>query len=242
MSKSFYVVSSEESVEQKRLVEDLRTLYSRDNFIDLVIPKEVLKEYQVDQPKNVIEEKVYLDTLRDLLIGADRLLLDLRNLSTENAFEIGTFLAYNGGYYSSDKVIVLEGKKKDIQNLSSWCTSIHKALNMNEEADREDEKRVYYVVDKESAIEAAKHSGNGNAYFAICLDEDDFDTNLILGFFSSLLLTDRVVAYTSKRQKKTTPIKKHLYSYLYDHKPTLEELEQGIPVLGNDNKKWELPE
>lgn len=240
MSKSFYVVSSEESVEQKRLVEDLRTLYSRDNFIDLVIPKEVLKEYQVDQPKNVIEEKVYLDTLRDLLIGADRLLLDLRNLSTENALEIGTFLAYNGGYYSSDKVIVLEGKKKDIQNLSSWCTSLHRA--MNEDASPEDRKVVYYVVDKESAIEAAKHSGNGNAYFAICLDEDDFDTNLILGFFSSLLLTDRVVAYTSKRQKKTTPIKKHLYSYLYDHKPTLEELEQGIPVLGNDNKKWELPE
>ena len=240
MSKSFYVVSSEESVEQKRLVEDLRTLYSRDNFIDLVIPKEVLKEYQVAQPKNVIEEKVYLDTLRDLLIGADRLLLDLRNLSTENALEIGTFLAYNGGYYSSDKVIVLEGKKKDIQNLSSWFTSLHKA--MNEDASTDEEKVVYYVVDKESAIEAAKHSGNGNAYFAICLDEDDFDTNLILGFFSSLLLTDRVVAYTSKRQKKTTPIKKHLYSYLYDHKPTLEELEQGIPVLGNDNKKWELPE
>ena len=240
MSKSFYVVSSEESVEQKRLVEDLRTLYSRDNFIDLVIPKEVLKEYQVAQPKNVIEEKVYLDTLRDLLIGADRLLLDLRNFSTENALEIGTFLAYNGGYYSSDKVIVLEGKKKDIQNLSSWCTSLHRA--MNEDASPEDGKVVYYVVDKESAIESAKHSGNGNAYFAICLDEDDFDTNLILGFFSSLLLTDRVVAYTSKRQKKTTPIKKHLYSYLYDHKPTLEELEQGIPVLGNDNKKWELPE
>ena len=240
MSKSFYVVSSEESVEQKRLVEDLRTLYSRDNFIDLVMPKEVLKEYQVDQPKNVIEEKVYLDTLRNLLIGVDRLLLDLRNLSTENALEIGTFLAYNGGYYSSDKVIVLEGKKKDIQNLSSWCTSLHKA--MNEDASPEDGKVVYYVVDKESAIEAAKHSCNGNAYFAICLDEDDFDTNLILGFFSSLLLTDRVVAYTSKRQKKTTPIKKHLYSYLYDHKPTLEELEQGIPVLGNDNKKWELPE
>lgn len=240
MSKSFYVVSSEESVEQKRLVEDLRTLYSRDNFIDLVIQKEVLKEYQVAQPKNVIEEKVYLDTLRDLLIGADRLLLDLRNLSTENAFEIGTFLAYNGGYYSSDKVIVLEGKKKDIQNLSSWCTSLHRA--MNEDASPEDGKVVYYVVDKESAIEAAKHSGNGNAYFAICLDDDDFDTNLILGFLSSLLLTDRVVAYTSKRQKKTTPIKKHLYSYLYDHKPTLEELEQGIPVLGNDNKKWELPE
>lgn len=240
MSKSFYVVSSEESVEQKRLVEDLRTLYSRDNFIDLVIPKEVLKEYQVDQPKNVVEEKVYLDTLRDLLIGADRLLLDLRNLSTENALEIGTFLAYNGGYYSSDKVIVLEGKKKDIQNLSSWCTFLHRALN--EDASPDDEKVVYYVVDKESAIEAAKHSGNGNAYFAICLDEDDFDTNLILGFFSSLLLTDRVVAYTSKRQKKTTPIKKHLYSYLYDHKPTLEELEQGIPVLGTDNKKWELPE
>lgn len=240
MSKSFYVVSSEESVEQKRLVEDLRTLYSRDNFIDLVIPKEVLKEYQVAQPKNVIEEKVYLDTLRDLLIGADRLLLDLRNLSTENALEIGTFLAYSGGYYSSDKVIVLEGKKKDIQNLSSWSTSLNRA--MNEDASPDDEKVVYYVVDKESAIEAAKHSGNGNAYFAICLDEDDFDTNLILGFFSSLLLTDRVVAYTSKRQKKTTPIKKHLYSYLYDHKPTLEELEQGIPVLGNDNKKWELPE
>lgn len=240
MSKSFYVVSSEESVEQKRLVEDLRTLYSRDNFIDLVMPKEVLKEYQVDQPKNVIEEKVYLDTLRDLLIGADRLLLDLRNLSTENALEIGTFLAYNGGYYSSDKFIVLEGKKKDIQNLSSWCSSLHRA--MNEDASPDDGKVVYYVVDKESAIEAAKHSGNGNAYFAICLDEDDFDTNLILGFFSSLLLTDSVVAYTSKRQKKTTPIKKHLYSYLYDHKPTLEELEQGIPVLGNDNKKWELPE
>jgi len=240
MSKSFYVVSSEESVEQKRLLEDLRTLYSRDNFIDLVMPKEVLKEYQVAQPKNVIEEKVYLDTLRDLLIGADRLLLDLRNLSTENALEIGTFLAYNGGYYSSDKVIVLEGKKKDIQNLSSWCTSLQRA--MNEDASPDDEKVVFYVVDKESAIEAAKHSGNGNAYFAICLDEDDFDTNLILGFFSSLLLTDRVVAYTSKRQKKTTPIKKHLYSYLYDHKPTLEELEQGIPVLGNDNKKWELPE
>lgn len=240
MSKSFYFVSSEESVEQKRLVEDLRTLYSRDNFIDLVMPKEVLKEYQVSQPKNVIEEKVYLDTLRDLLIGADRLLLDLRNLSTENALEIGTFLAYSGGYYSSDKVIVLEGKKKDIQNLSSWSTSLNRA--MNEDASPDDEKVVYYVVDKESAIEAAKHSGNGNAYFAICLDEDDFDTNLILGFFSSLLLTDRVVAYTSKRQKKTTPIKKHLYSYLYDHKPTLEELEQGIPVLGNDNKKWELPE
>lgn len=240
MSKSFYVVSSEESVEQKRLVEDLRTLYSRDNFIDLVMPKEVLKEYQVAQPKNVIEEKVYLDTLRDLLIGADRLLLDLRNLSTENALEIGTFLAYNGGYYSSDKVIVLEGKKKDIQNLSSWCTSLNRA--MNDDVSPEDGKVVYYVVDKESAIEAAKHSGNGNAYFAICLDEDDFDTNLILGFFSSLLLNDRVVAYTSKRQKKTTPIKKHLYSYLYDHKPTLEELEQGIPVLGNDNKKWELPE
>lgn len=240
MSKSFYVVSSEESVEQKRLVEDLRTLYSRDNFIDLVIPKEVLKEYQVAQPKNVIEEKVYLDTLRDLLIGADRLLIDLRNLSTENAFEIGTFLAYNGGYYSSDKMIVLDGKKKDIQNLSSWCTSLHKA--MNEDASPEDNKVVYYVVDKDSAIEAAKHSGNGNAYFAICLDEDDFDTNLILGFFSSLLLTDRVIAYTSKRQKKTNPIKKHLYSYLYDHKPDLEELEQGIPVLGTDNKKWELPE
>lgn len=240
MSKSFYVVSSEESVEQKRLVEDLRTLYSRDNFIDLVIPKEVLKEYQVAQPKNVIEEKVYLDTLRDLLIGADRLLLDLRNLSTENAFEIGTFLAYNGGYYSSDKMIVLDGKKKDIQNLSSWCTSLHKA--MNEDACPEDNKVVYHVVDKDSAIEAAKHSGNGNAYFAICLDEDDFDTNLILGFFSSLLLTDRVIAYTSKRQKKTNPIKKHLYSYLYDHKPDLEELEQGIPVLGTDNKKWELPE
>lgn len=240
MSKSFYVVSSEDSVEQKRLVEDLRTLYSRDNFIDLVIPKEVLKECQVAQPKNVIEEKVYLDTLRDLLIGADRLLLDLRNLSTENALEIGTFLAYNRGHHSSDNVIVLEGKKKDIQNLSSWCTSLLKA--MNEDASPEDVKVVYYVVDKESAIEAAKHSGNGNAYFAICLDEDDFDTNLILGFFSSLLLTDRVVAYTSKRQKKTTPIKKHLYSYLYDHKPTLEELEQGIPVLGNDNKKWELPE
>lgn len=240
MSKSFYVVSSEESVEQKRLVEDLRTLYSRDNFIDLVIPKEVLKEYQVDQPKNVIEEKVYLDTLRDLLIGADRLLLDLRNFSTENALEIGTFLAYNGGHHSSDNVIVLEGKKKDIQNLSSWCTSLLKA--MNEDASPEDGKVVYYVVDKESSIEAAKHSGNRNAYFAICLDEEDFDTNLILGFFSSLLLNDRVVAYTSKRQKKTTPIKKHLYSYLYDHKPTLEELEQGIPVLGNDNKKWELPE
>ena len=240
MSKSFYVVSSEESVEQKRLVEDLRTLYSRDNFIDLVIPKEVLKEYQVAQPKNVIEEKVYLDTLRDLLIGADRLLIDLRNLSTENAFEIGTFLAYNGGYYSSDKLIVLDGKKKDIQNLSSWCTSLHKA--MNEDASPEDNKVVYYVVDKDSAIEAAKHSGNGNAYFAVCLDEDDFDTNLILGFFSSLLLTDRVIAYTSKRQKKTNPIKKHLYSYLYDHKPDLEELEQGIPVLGTDNKKWELPE
>lgn len=240
MSKSFYVVSSEESVEQKRLVEDLRTLYSRDNFIDLVIPKEVLKEYQVAQSKNVIEEKVYLDTLRDLLIGADRLLIDLRNLSTENAFEIGTFLAYNGGYYSSDKMIVLDGKKKDIQNLSSWCTSLHKA--MNEDASPEDNKVVYYVVDKDSAIEAAKHSGNGNAYFAICLDEDDFDTNLILGFFSSLLLTDRVIAYTSKRQKKTNPIKKHLYSYLYDHKPDLEELEQGIPVLGTDNKKWELPE
>lgn len=240
MSKSFYVVSSEESVEQKRLVEDLRTLYSRDNFIDLVIPKEVLKEYQVAQPKNVIEEKVYLDTLRDLLIGADRLLIDLRNLSTENAFEIGTFLAYNGGYFSSDKMIVLDGKKKDIQNLSSWCTSLHKA--MNEDASPEDNKVVYYVVDKDSAIEAAKHSGNGNAYFAICLDEDDFDTNLILGFFSSLLLTDRVIAYTSKRQKKTNPIKKHLYSYLYDHKPDLEELEQGIPVLGTDNKKWELPE
>ena len=240
MSKSFYVVSSEESVEQKRLVEDLRTLYSRDNFIDLVIPKEVLKEYQVAQPKNVIEEKVYLDTLRDLLIGADRLLIDLRNLSTENAFEIGTFLAYNGGYYSSDKMIVLDGKKKDIQNLSSWCTSLHKA--MNEDASPEDNRVVYYVVDKDSAIEAAKHSGNGNAYFAICLDEDDFDTNLILGFFSSLLLTDRVIAYTSKRQKKTNPIKKHLYSYLYDHKPDLEELEQGIPVLGTDNKKWELPE
>lgn len=240
MSKSFYVVSSEESVEQKRLVEDLRTLYSRDNFIDLVIPKEVLKEYQVAQPKNVIEEKVYLDTLRDLLIGADRLLIDLRNLSTENAFEIGTFLAYNGGYYSSDKMIVLDGKKKDIQNLSSWCTSLHKA--MNEDASPEDNKVVYHVVDKDSAIEAAKHSGNGNAYFAICLDEDDFDTNLILGFFSSLLLTDRVIAYTSKRQKKTNPIKKHLYSYLYDHKPDLEELEQGIPVLGTDNKKWELPE
>lgn len=240
MSKSFYVVSSEESVEQKRLVEDLRTLYSRDNFIDLVIPKEVLKEYQVAQPKNAIEEKVYLDTLRDLLIGADRLLIDLRNLSTENAFEIGTFLAYNGGYYSSDKMIVLDGKKKDILNLSSWCTSLHKA--MNEDAIPEDDKVVYYVVDKDSAIEAAKHSGNGNAYFAICLDEDDFDTNLILGFFSSLLLTDRVIAYTSKRQKKTNPIKKHLYSYLYDHKPDLEELEQGIPVLGTDNKKWELPE
>lgn len=240
MSKSFYVVSSEESVEQKRLVEDLRTLYSRDNFIDLVIPKEVLKEYQVAQPKNVIEEKVYLDTLRDLLIGADRLLIDLRNLSTENSFEIGTFLAYNGGYYSSDKMIVLDGKKKDIQNLSSWCTSLHKA--MNEDASPEDNKVVYYVVDKDSAIEAAKHSGNGNAYFAICLDEDDFDTNLILGFFSSLFLTDRVIAYTSKRQKKTNPIKKHLYSYLYDHKPDIEELEQGIPVLGTDNKKWELPE
>ena len=240
MSKSFYVVSSEESVEQKRLVEDLRTLYSRDNFIDLVIPKEVLKEYQVAQPKNVIEEKVYLDTLRDLLMGADRLLIDLQNLSTENAFEIGTFLAYNGGYYSSDKMIVLDGKKKDIQNLSSWCTSLHRA--MNEDASPEDNKVVYYVVDKDSAIEAAKHSGNGNAYFAICLDEDDFDTNLILGFFSSLLLTDRVIAYTSKRQKKTNPIKKHLYSYLYDHKPDLEELEQGIPVLGTDNKKWELPE
>lgn len=240
MSKSFYVVSSEESVEQKRLVEDLRTLYSRDNFIDLVIPKEVLKEYQVAQPKNVIEEKVYLDTLRDLLIGAYRLLIDLRNLSTENAFEIGTFLAYNGGYYSSDKMIVLDGKKKDIQNLSSWCTSLHKA--MIEDASPEDNKVVYYVVDKDSAIEAAKHSGNGNAYFAICLDEDDFDTNLILGFFSSLLLTDRVIAYTSKRQKKTNPIKKYLYSYLYDHKPDLEELEQGIPVLGTDNKKWELPE
>lgn len=240
MSKSFYVVSSEESVEQKRLVEDLCTLYSRDNFIDLVIPKEVLKEYQVAQPKNVIEEKVYLDTLRDLLIGADRLLIDLRNLSTENAFEIGTFLAYNGGYYSSDKMIVIDGKKKDIQNLSSWCTSLHKA--MNEDASPENNKVVYYVVDKDSAIEAAKHSGNGNAYFAICLDEDDFDTNLILGFFSSLFLTDRVIAYTSKRQKKTNPIKKHLYSYLYDHKPDLEELEQGIPVLGTDNKKWELPE
>ena len=240
MSKSFYVVSSEESVEQKRLEEDLRTLYSRDNFIDLVIPKEVLKEYQVAQPKNVIEEKVYLDTLRDLLIGADRLIIDLRNLSTENAFEIGTFLAYNGGYHSSDKMIVLDGKKKDIQNLSSWCTSLHKA--MNEDASPEDNKVVHYVVDKDSAIEAAKHSGNGNAYFAICLDEDDFDTNLILGFFSSLLLTDRVIAYTSKRQKKTNPIKKHLYSYLYDHKPDLEELEQGIPVLGTDNKKWELPE
>lgn len=240
MSKSFYVVSSEESVEQKRLVEDLRTLYSRDNFIDLVIPKEVLKEYQVAQPKNVIEEKVYLDTLRDLLIGADRLLIDLRNLSTENAFEIGTYLAYNGGYYSSDKMIVLDGKKKDIQNLSSWCTSLHKA--MNEDSSPEDNKEVYYVVDKDSAIEAAKHSGNGNAYFAICLDEDDFDTNLILGFLSSLLLTDRVIAYTSKRQKKTNPINKHLYSYLYDHKPDLEELEQGIPVLGTENKKWELPE
>ena len=237
MGYEYLVVSSGESVEQKRLLEDLKSS-KRGDLYDYLFIDEHFKEYGVENPLNVIEENVYRKELLGLVRSVGSIAVDLRNANSDVAFILGYFSALNNRYSSlSKEVVILEGKEKDIKEFNELLVRLINAQRFQIDSNEND---LYYISDIESAVEAVRNHPNENAKFLFCIDEDEFEDNFIIGFISALVPEDNILAYTSKRTRPKSILRKLAFTNIYNHRPTREELDYELPKIVKKNyKSWD---
>lgn len=237
MGYNYLVVSSGESIEQQRLLEDLKSS-KRGGLCNYLFIDEYFKELGIDKPQNAIEENAYRKELLSLIRSADSIAVDLRNTNSDVAFILGSFCALNRRYNSLSKdIIILDGKEKDINEFNDLVVRFMGALDYTSSSDNYD---LYFISSVESAIEAVKNHSNDKAKFLFCLDEDEFEDNFILGFITALVPEDSTIGYTSKRTRPKSILRKLAFTNIYNHRPTREELDYELPKIVKKNyKNWD---